>query len=961
MESEFIFSSDTAASALDTDPSTSMMVPESYANEPEGLTFYHMDLYDSKDRLEIFPDEPAGRSNGASGETSKEFTEPGNDFCRSDPNAYDLEKEIDELAKLYGLDDDKEIEQELLGGNIATAGILKSKETPAYDESLAAVSYGSIFNVPKSSSPVNGFQRKNEMQSIEEQALSGNGCQEEQALPGSSSQEEQIFPGNGFQEEQALPGNCSQEKQALPGSHSQEEQTFPGNGSQEEQALPGSSSQEEQIFPGNGFQEEQALPGNCSQEEQALPGSSSQEEQALPGNGSQEEQVLPGSSSQEEQTFPGNACQEEEELPGDSSQEEQALPGNGFQEEQALPGKDSQHESQHLHNGGADELHNQAYSEEELCSYGKQDEQSIQPISEEEAADIYCATCKIPIRAFGKLFGYHKDHDVTQLANAVESAKEEIHKNTCKLEEQITQMENFASHLEEIFITVEENFGRQEQNFEMHYNEVMQTLAQRYEEKVDALGEEKKQKLEALYGQLVSCGENLDTCKELMETIQEVCKEQEKADFIKAAVPVVDRLGEFLKKDMDLELSTLPDFEDRVIDFADIQQLLDSINTIPAPSAPVINPQTPNSATGTSVRVCWGLFSDDTVEFYQLYYKQVSDDTPSEEQAELMLKVKETYCTVTHLVPNTQYEFWVSASNAAGVSPVSERAVYVTAPSPPVIKRKESRSCENAALVCWESGNRNPVDSYTVELSKLTNGKNGDIITESIVGIPNCEALIQLQPGQHYLISVRAVNMGGPSERSEPVSIHTTGTYFCLNEDTAHPLLSILEDGLTIACSEIENLECDLPFRDNGFTRCIAVLGSMIPFQGKHYWEVEVNENMEYRVGVAFETTHRHGFLGANSSSWCMRHIVTPARHKYEFLHSGMTPDIRITIPPKRIGILLDYDNWKLSFFNLDLAQHLYTFNDPFQHYVHPCFALEKPGILRIRNGIAMPTSLTSL
>lgn len=45
------------------------------------------------------------------------------------------------------------------------------------------------------------------------------------------------------------------------------------------------------------------------------------------------------------------------------------------------------------------------------------------------------------------------------------------------------------------------------------------------------------------------------------------------------------------------------------------------------------------------------------------------------------------------------------------------------------------------------------------------------------------------------------------------------GTYFYLNEDTAHPLLSVLEDGLTIACSEIENLECDLPFRDNGFTR----------------------------------------------------------------------------------------------------------------------------------------------
>uniref|UniRef100_A0A8C8VQI1 Fibronectin type III and SPRY domain containing 2 n=1 Tax=Pelusios castaneus TaxID=367368 RepID=A0A8C8VQI1_9SAUR len=672
---------------------------ESNENEPEGLTFYHMDLYESKERLEIFPDALAGKGDAALGKTSEESTELGEEFPSSDQDGYNLEKEVDELTKLYGLDEDKEIENELLGGNIATAGILESKKTPADKEAQ-------------------------------------------------------------------------------------------------------------------------------------------------------------------------------------------------------------------------DELHNPASSSEELKSCGRKDEQSIQPNSEEEAADIYCATCKIPIRAFDKLFGNHKDHEVTQLANAVKSAKEEIHKNMCKLEEQIAQMENFAGHLEEIFITVEENFGRQEQNFEMHYNEVMQTLAQRYEEAAEALGEGKKQKLETLYGQLVSCGESLDTCKELMETTQELCKDKEKADFIKAAVAMIDRLGEYFKKDLDLELSTQPDFEDSVIDFSAIQQLMDAINTIPAPSAPVINPQAPNSATGTSVRVCWGLFSDDTVEFYQLYYKQVSDDTPSEEQA---------------------------------------------APSPPIVKRKESRSCENAALVCWESGNMNPVDSYTVELSKLTNEENGDIITESIVGIPNCEALIQLQPGQSYLISVRAVNVGGPSERSEPVSVHTTGTYFYLNEDTAHPLLSVLEDGLTIACSEIENPECDLPFHDNSFTRCIAILGSMIPFQGKHYWEVEVDENMEYRVGVAFENTHRHGYLGANSSSWCMRHIVTPARHKYEFLHSGTTPDIRITIPPKRIGILLDYHNWKLSFFNLDIAQHLYTFNTHFQHYVHPCFALEKPGFLRIRNGIAMPTSLTLL
>ncbi|KFP81945.1 Fibronectin type III and SPRY domain-containing protein 2, partial [Apaloderma vittatum] len=743
--------------------------------------FYHMDLYGSKERFDIFPEEPSCQEERSLGDTRRESAESASSsekFQHSQEAGYDLEKEVAELAKMYGLDEDREKELELLGRHV------ESRWPPARTEK--AGSQGSVYTASKSSSPV-----KDQSQSTKKQGL-------------------------------------------------------------------------------------------------------------------------PSEASQDEDQSKARA---------------------------------------------EDEAESPIWSKEGLSSGSVSDEWNSQAVSEEEeAADVFCCTCKTPIRAFDKLFGEHKDHEVAQLPSAVESEKEETHKNMCKLEEQIAQLENFASHLEEIFITVEENFGRQEQNFEVHYNDAVQVLAQKYEEQLEALGEEKRQKLETLYGQLVSCGEHLDTCKELTDTTQELCRENDKANFMKTFFfPYNYRLGEFLKKEVNLELSTLPDFEERHIDFSEVEQLMNSINTIPAPCAPVISPQAPNAATGTSLRVCWGLFSDDTVEYYQLCYKPVSNERHSDEQAEHTLKVKETYCTISNLLPNTQYEFWASALNASGISPPSEREVYVTAPSPPIIKTKKILSCENAALVCWESGDINPVDSYMVELSKLTDEENGDTVTESIVGIPNCEVLIHLQPRQSYHICVRALNLGGSSERSEPVLIHTTGTYFCLNEDTAHPLLAILDDGFTIACDQLENPECDLPVYDNSFTRCIGILGSLIPFPGKHYWEVEVEEDTEYRIGVAFENTPRHAYLGANNSSWCMRHIITPSRHKYEFLHSGMTPDIRITLPPRRIGILLHYENCRLSFFNADIAQHLYTFNSHFQHYVHPCFALETPGILRIHSGIAVP------
>ncbi|XP_058012032.1 fibronectin type III and SPRY domain-containing protein 2 [Ahaetulla prasina] len=572
--------------------------------------------------------------------------------------------------------------------------------------------------------------------------------------------------------------------------------------------------------------------------------------------------------------------------------------------------------------------------------------------------ELYCITCCVPVTPFNSKNNDHQEHEVMSLAAVVYIAKDALQKNIGRLEDQIAHLESFASHLEEIFITVEENFTRQQQNFEKRYDDIIQILEQRYEENMQALGEEKKEKLEALYKELVHCGENLDTCKDLMETIENLDQGEKKLEALKTAVATIHRVHTFLKKDVTVDLSTPAEFENRIIHFSDIQELMESVSSFPIftpPCAPVMNAQDPNSATGSSVKVCWSFFSEDIVESYQLYYKRVSNDTSSKEEEEFKLNVKETYCTVAQLVPNTQYEFWVKAVNRAGVSSESERAVYMTAPLPPVIKEKAIQSCEYSALVRWECGNTNPVESYTVELSKMAGEDGGEILIESVVGIPNCEALIQLEPKQSYLLFVKALNIGGSSERSEPASVLSTGTVFTLNEKTAHPLLSILEDGLTLACHEAKLAQSDASFGEDSFTRSIAVLGYPIPFRGKHYWEVDVDENTEYCIGVAFENVPRDDYLGQSHSSWCMKHTITSSSHLYEFLNDGMTPDIKITVPPEKIGLLLDYDEGTLSFFNADIAQHLHTFHNNFRDFVCPCFAVEGIGVLRIRNGITVP------
>ncbi|XP_067276007.1 fibronectin type III and SPRY domain-containing protein 2 [Pseudorasbora parva] len=581
-----------------------------------------------------------------------------------------------------------------------------------------------------------------------------------------------------------------------------------------------------------------------------------------------------------------------------------------------------------------------------------EDEEAFVMVPNSHTPDVFCSTCR-ELTHTGA--APHTQHTLLALGPATQLIKDELTQSRSKLSEKIVEMENFASNLEEIFITVEENFGRQEQNLEQHYNEVLQTLSQRLEASAAGLEEQKKRKLELLYGELLRCGRILEESKHLIERAQEMHRHTHTHTFLQAVMPVIKRLEQVCGEEVDLKLAVPLGFDVPTPDRADVRQMMDSINLLPAPSAPVMNPQICNSATETSLHVCWSLFSDDTVEFYELHWRLISDDCPMETPQDVsQLKVKETHCTVSDLLPNAQYELWVTATNTTGISPASERAVYMTVPSPPVIRPRQCVSSLDAALIRWDSGNTNPVESYTLEFRESDTEGSGTV-TESVVAIPSCECLVQLQPWKHYSISVRAVNIGGPSDRSQPVDISTAGTFFHLLEDTAHPSLSLSADGLTMFY-----LDEDLPighmtFSDSTFARCVAVLGDLVPVRGQYYWEIEVNEDTEFRVGVAYEDTQRNSYLGGNNTSWCMRHIVTPSRHKYEFLHNGWTPDIRITVQPLRIGVFLDSAAGILSFYNAELRQHLHTFSCHFLHHVHPCFALDTPGALRLHTGLAAP------
>lgn len=79
----------------------------------------------------------------------------------------------------------------------------------------------------------------------------------------------------------------------------------------------------------------------------------------------------------------------------------------------------------------------------------------------------------------------------------------------------------------------QENIGKQEHYLELQYDDLMQLLVQRFEDRSQGLEEEKKLKLEKLYNMLVSCGHSMDGYKELMEATDVLFTTEDKPAFLK--------------------------------------------------------------------------------------------------------------------------------------------------------------------------------------------------------------------------------------------------------------------------------------------------------------------------------------------------------------------------------------------------------------------------------------------
>ncbi|KAJ1146470.1 hypothetical protein NDU88_012743 [Pleurodeles waltl] len=167
-----------------------------------------------------------------------------------------------------------------------------------------------------------------------------------------------------------------------------------------------------------------------------------------------------------------------------------------------------------------------------------------------------------------------------------------------------------------------------------------------------------------------------------------------------------------------------------------------------------------------------------------------------------------------------------------------------------------------------------------------------------------------------------------------------------LDPDIAHPWLRLSEGGTRVRGTSTAQRLPDTPKRFTYYWPC--VLGSEGFTSGRHYWEVQLlQEGKGWEVGVAAESVERKRSFpwSPEGGVWA---VERGSGGQYSALTSPKTP-LSPREKPLKLGVYLDYEGGRLSLYNADSMELLYTFpRAPFTQRLFPFFCLCGGGEMRL-------------
>ncbi|XP_067830918.1 zinc-binding protein A33-like [Heptranchias perlo] len=159
------------------------------------------------------------------------------------------------------------------------------------------------------------------------------------------------------------------------------------------------------------------------------------------------------------------------------------------------------------------------------------------------------------------------------------------------------------------------------------------------------------------------------------------------------------------------------------------------------------------------------------------------------------------------------------------------------------------------------------------------------------------------------------------------------------DENTAHKNLTVSRDLCSVQYSP---MPMSVSYKPTRFEGSFNVLTNEGFSSGKHYWEVKVRNKDGWNIGVTYSSIARKGkgketVLGKNKYSWSLRMVD----NEYFALHGDESILLDLNSRDhncERLGIFMNYEEGRLSFYNIDRGSHIHSFKTRFHKPVFPAF-----------------------
>ncbi|TEA38665.1 hypothetical protein DBR06_SOUSAS36010028, partial [Sousa chinensis] len=203
--------------------------------------------------------------------------------------------------------------------------------------------------------------------------------------------------------------------------------------------------------------------------------------------------------------------------------------------------------------------------------------------------------------------------------------------------------------------------------------------------------------------------------------------------------------------------------------------------------------------------------------------------------------------------------------------------------------------------------------------------------------------LLQVRPEDGLPSEIQGVieksqsSSGLPSEHTETCLL--SAVHVTLDPQTANAWLILSENRRQVRLGDTQQ---EVPENEERFDTYPMVLGTQRFDSGKVYWEVDVTGKEAWDLGVCRDSVKRKGqfLLSPDNGFWT---IWLWNKQNYEAGTCPQTP-LHLQVPPRRVGIFLDYEASTVSFYNItDHGSLMYTFSEcaftgPLRPFFNPGF-----------------------